>query len=248
MEGYGCLLEDAFIIPASKKPGKSARREEREKARRCKGPAMTFMDKGDEDFGEKDPDRAGFTKKAVPPKESAERFVGMMNSGEEDEKSDQEKRIEKMPAGVPPPNALPVAKVGKPKYFGADPLEEGFAPYNVPYTMQVDFKDSFQKAGLGAAGSGTRAMGATDFKDVWGSLIPGGSVSSLLTGGVQDRGLDEGKVYDKDLQKKLDTIFARLDDLESGRQGTENAQSEILLFVMTGVFLIFSMDLLAGRR
>lgn len=241
----GCLLEDAFEIPASKKPGKSARREEREKARRCKGPAMAFLDKGGEDFGSEAaaaPDRQGYSKKPVPAKE--ESFVGMME-GESTEKSGQEKRIEKMPQ-VPKATALPVAS-GKPAYFGADPLEEGFAPYNVPYTMQVDFKDSFQKAGLGAAGSGTRAMGATDFKDVWGPLVPSGGVSSLLTGGVQDKGIID-LAGDKELQKKLDTILARLDDLEAGRQGTEHAQSEILLFVMTGVFLIFSMDLVAGRR
>jgi hypothetical protein len=40
-------------------------------------------------------------------------------------------------------------------------------------------------------------------------------------------------------------LFSRLDDLES-RRG-ENTQTEILLFVMSGLFVLFSMDILAKQ-
>jgi hypothetical protein len=39
----------------------------------------------------------------------------------------------------------------------------------------------------------------------------------------------------------LDKIFARLDDMEA--QKTENAQTEVLLFIMTGLGVIFLMDI-----
>jgi hypothetical protein len=38
----------------------------------------------------------------------------------------------------------------------------------------------------------------------------------------------------------LDRIFARLDDMESVK--AENAQTEVLLFILTGLGVIFLMD------
>jgi len=40
-------------------------------------------------------------------------------------------------------------------------------------------------------------------------------------------------------------LFSRLDDLESQRG--ENTQTEILLFVMSGLFVVFSMDILTRQ-
>jgi hypothetical protein len=43
------------------------------------------------------------------------------------------------------------------------------------------------------------------------------------------------------ISQKLDRIFARLDDMET--TSGENAQTEVLLFIMTGLGVIFLMDL-----
>jgi hypothetical protein len=49
----------------------------------------------------------------------------------------------------------------------------------------------------------------------------------------------------EDFFRKLDRIYARLDDLESRR--SENSQTEVLLFIMSGIFVLFSMDLLVRK-
>jgi predicted KAP-like P-loop ATPase len=57
----------------------------------------------------------------------------------------------------------------------------------------------------------------------------------------------------KEVLTKLDKIFARLDDMDTVK--SENVQTEILMFIMTGLGVIFLMDiscraasLLASRR
>ena len=40
--------------------------------------------------------------------------------------------------------------------------------------------------------------------------------------------------------EKLDRIFARFDDVEASN--TEHAQTEVLLFILTGLGVIFLMD------
>jgi hypothetical protein len=51
-------------------------------------------------------------------------------------------------------------------------------------------------------------------------------------------------VESKSLHSKLDKIFARLDELEATRTGdSANAQTEVLLFIMSGIFVLFLTDL-----
>lgn len=45
----------------------------------------------------------------------------------------------------------------------------------------------------------------------------------------------------REVLEKLDRIFARLDDVEAAR--SENSQTEVLLFIMTGLGVIFLMDI-----
>lgn len=45
----------------------------------------------------------------------------------------------------------------------------------------------------------------------------------------------------RDVLTKLDKIFARLDDMDAAK--SENAQTEVLLFIMTGLGVIFLMDI-----
>ena len=50
-----------------------------------------------------------------------------------------------------------------------------------------------------------------------------------------------GHLSKREVMKKLDRIFARLDDMEQVK--AENAQTEVLLFIMTGLGVIFLMDI-----
>jgi hypothetical protein len=48
------------------------------------------------------------------------------------------------------------------------------------------------------------------------------------------------------MSKKIDTILSRLDDIQRG-PSAEQSQKEILLFVSSGVFVLFLMDLLVRK-
>ncbi len=65
---------------------------------------------------------------------------------------------------------------------------------------------------------------------------PGGKPS----GTVNEVQADDVPITKKEVLSKLDRIFARLDDMESGK--SENAQTEVLLFILTGLGVIFLMD------
>lgn len=51
----------------------------------------------------------------------------------------------------------------------------------------------------------------------------------------------EEKASKREVLEKLDRIFARMNDLEN--QKAENAQTEVLLFIATGLGIIFLMDI-----
>ena len=68
---------------------------------------------------------------------------------------------------------------------------------------------------------------------------PGGMPSGVSS--IPDATHSEGGTTQKrDILEKLDRIFARLDDMET-KKG-ENANTEVLMFIMTGLGVIFLMD------
>jgi hypothetical protein len=79
---------------------------------------------------------------------------------------------------------------------------------------------------------------------------PGGEPSGPLEA---DHEVTDVPASRREVLTKLDKIFARLDDMEVSK--SENAQTEVLLFIMTGLGIIFLMDIscraasmLASRR
>jgi hypothetical protein len=66
---------------------------------------------------------------------------------------------------------------------------------------------------------------------------PGGRPSGVATDYDEDSSASGGR---REVLGKLDRIFARLDDMESVK--AENAQTEVLLFILTGLGVIFLMD------
>ena len=172
------------------------------------------------------------------------------------------------------PARLTPSKV--PAYFGADlnddgegfldlnantaqkaAVAEGYASYNPStsnkeeYMMSPDFTKTFGLLGKDkAAGEG---LPVPSVVDSWKRMTPSGAQSAFidalpLPGGTYpnspNMGSDSG-----DVKRHLDKIFARLDDLENtGRFATtENNQMEIFMFILSGMFVMFTVDQLCRR-
>jgi hypothetical protein len=288
-----CSIDDAFPVigggPANtgckgSKAGEVARKEERKKAKRCKGPPLTFLE-GSGDMPLTDPDRPAL--RPLPETPPLNPSTGLIQHAPVDappaepfQDMSPEPKAE-MAASFRSEQPLPemqkiyntLAEVGKvpgpnkplkgkyPSYFGANyddednAVEEGFASFtNVigddpAYRLSPDFGSAFEGKGVNRA-SGTDVLPIPSVKNVWKPLTPSGAPTAFYDklpspGGEIPIG-QTGSSYDKEeLFRKLDSIYARLDDLET-RKG-ENAQTETLLFIMSGIFILFSMDLLVKR-
>lgn len=287
-----CSLDDAFAPigggPAStgcrdNKAGSLARREERKKARRCKGPPLSFLE-GSGDMPLTDPDRpaliplpnvpplnlrTGLTEHApsgaplnepfqdMSPEPEAEKEASFRSEQPQPELQAIYNKMPDLKAIAGPNRAI---KSKYPSYFGAnydtdEGTDEGFANFtniigdDPGYRLNPDFTSAFAGKGVSKA-SGSDVLPIPSVKNVWKPLTPSGANTSFFDRLPSPGGdIPIGQVtnpYDKDeLFRKLDSIYARLDDLEV-RRG-ENAQTETLLFVMSGIFILFSMDLLVKR-
>ena len=297
-----CSIDDASAPigggPASpgckgSKAGETARTEERKKAKRCKGPPLTFLE-GSGDLPLTDPDRPALI--PLPETPPLNRATGLIQhapvdappsepfsdfSPEPQAEMAASFRSEKpMPELQAIYNKLPDLKAiagpnkalkGKlPKYFGAnyddesskkefdigdDSVEEGFASFtNVigddpAYRLAPDFTSAFAGKGANKA-SGSDVLPIPSVRNVWKPLTPGGATTAFYErlpspGGDIPIGQVSSGREKEELFRKLDSIYARLDDLET-RRG-ENAQTETLMFILSGIFVLFSMDLLVKR-
>lgn len=272
-----CSIDDAFPDLGTKS---TARKEERRKAKRCRGPALTFLEPDTGLLPVTDPDRpAQKPLPEVPPlnpktglREHApveapqaeafadsseyEQLLAALRSEQAPKK--QEAVLNTMPSGVAGPTKLETGGSSVPSYFGAgtddddSEVMEGFSTYtNVigddpNFRLKPDFSKTFEAKGLNkAAGTDLPPVPANTF---WKPLVSGVSTSffSNINTPKQYKEQPQPLVEDQgEILKRLDKIFARLDDLESRK--SENANTEVLLFVMSGVFVMFTMDLLARK-
>ena len=230
-----CSLENAYGPP-----NQEARRQERKKAKRCKGPPLSFLEPSGADLP--DPDRQSFVKQsplpAMNPSTGLREHVPLdADVGTlEDFKPQQE---------APSQNTTPTS------FFGKDPAEN-FASFShiigdaKEYRLQPDFTDAFRQVGT-LEGAGATALPTPSVKDVWKPLTPTGARSAffdLLPPPGGEMPSNSTVVESKSLHSKLDKIFARLDELEATRTGdSANAQTEVLLFIMSGIFVLFLTDL-----
>lgn len=286
-----CSLNEAFPEvgggPAAagckdNKAGSIARKEERKKAKRCKGPPLTFLEApGDEPVT--DPDRpalrplpetpplnpnTGLIQHApvdAPPREAFQNFQDprpmsqILASFRSEQPPADENILNTMPKGIAGPNRQQPNKL--PKYFGAnyddDATEEGFTSFtNVigddpGYMLGPDFTTQFDGQGVLKA-QGAEVLPVPSVKNVWKPLTPGGARTSFFEslpapgGSIPVDQARQAPPYDKDeFFRRLDSIYARLDDLEIKK--SENAQTEVLLFIMSGIFVLFSMDILVRK-
>ncbi len=286
-----CSLNEAFPevgggpAPAGckdSKAGSVARKEERKKAKRCKGPPLTFLEApGDGPLV--DPDRPALRPLPVtpplnsatgliqhapvdaPPKEAFQDFQDprpkseILASFRSEQPPADEAILNTMPKGIAGPTKQQPNKL--PKYFGAnyddDATEEGFTSFtniigdDPGYRLGADFTTQFEGRGVEKA-QGVEVLPIPSVKNVWKPLTPGGARTAFFESLPQPGGMipiDQARQappYEKEeFFRRLDSIYARLDDLEIRK--SENAQTEVLLFIMSGIFVLFSMDILVRK-
>jgi hypothetical protein len=147
---------------------------------------------------------------------------------------------------------------------------EGFTDMKAPYIntigddksfrLQPDFSSTFLQKGLAkAAGKQFTAPADSEWQTGFSSLQPASSTLpqpqdmdwksqrsswyASLRNKSEENDVQSAPAFDAEkraILQKLDRIFARLDDIE--RNTVENSQTEILLFTMTGLGIIFLMD------
>ena len=282
--------------------GDESRRQEKKKARRCRGPQAEYLNKGWNMVGpaDTDPDRqtvkpmdpvpamntkTGLTQhQPVTQQYNYEAFTGSMDSLPEIRKDT------KGPTALQPSTA--------PSFFGASPddsepntslvskrgITESFQSGSAPFTdvigteesyrLMPDFAKAFGSRGAQATAAAPDASGPSPVSKEISYLTPTGMMpnSILPTPNVdvfwRENGLGGGSSsffshlrapggqpsgtateYDsstdvpasrREVLTKLDRIFARLDDMDAVK--SENAQTEVLLFILTGIGVIFLMD------
>jgi len=236
-----CSLEDAFQEGAPS-PGcggdqatKQARREERRKARRCKGPAATYLDL--------DPDRQNIP---LPEVNAMNHVTGLrehvpVTAQEEGFASEL---IHVQPASVP-------AASSKKRFFGADP-DDGFADYEPDQRdSPTDFMAAFQPSGV------VGPLPSPSMQQEWKPLTASGAQTAFIEhlpppGGQYapsaprvPRALRGGELSMEDIMKKMDRIMARLDDAHTA--SPEQVMSEMMMFISSGIFVLFLMDLLVKK-
>lgn len=300
----GCSLDDAFPMddgvpsPGCQQPysSKEARKEERRKAKKCRGPPMAFLDV-------KDPDRQHVNKTPAVPamntatglrehvpvdspvgyepysnytgpetqSKKAQGFQGGPNASpyqgcdynndlmcqrlrETLPRSDDDPVGDKVRSVIPISAASAKPQTQKKNYFGADP-EDGFADYQpeaANFLMEPTIENGF---GIGSGPSA--ALPVPSVSDYWKPLTGAGVETSFFNtlpapGG---RYVRQDKVREKvpqweepSINRKIDQIMARLDDIQRRSSGSpEQAQTEIMMFVSSGIFVLFLMDLLVKK-
>jgi len=174
----------------------------------------------------------------------------------EDTYLDETTKFQKRPTvnnSLPPPRStirLETSSSKMPSFFGAEPFtnpsEDVMAPFNSHvdhpngYMLDADFTKSFDQQGFGR--SAGVPVPTPELRHRWKPL----SVDRVDTAYTNTRkssqfsGLDPGEYTA--MKGKIDALMARLDDLENRAAGA-NPQLEMLSFIMTGLFLMFALDL-----
>lgn len=279
----GCSLNDAFPSGAFASAGcmdngtaEESRRQEKKKARKCRGPAQTYLNSGMNMVGAVDPDRQTQRMNSVPELNSK---TGLT------EHSPVTQQYEYFVGSALPivGGANELESKNVPSFFGADPVDtncsspkknaltENFtsvAPFvdvigeDETYRLKPDFgtafdmkaqksKEQFEDSGAYLTPTKMLPSGNLPYPNLdmfWKENGLAGGQSSFFSqlkapSGQPTREGDSQEHLAKNYEvlHKLDKIFARLDDIESAK--SENSQTEVLLFILTGLGVIFMMDI-----
>jgi len=267
-----CSLEDAFPEIGKKEgtPSREERKAAKKKAKRCKGPALDYLESLDATGP--DPDRQAVKRLGEIPAfvPLSEAFPDLSGSAVEGFK------LPKLPGN----NCL-FSDQGLPKYFGAgldddpDTTTEGFQNLAdiTPQTLPAGFdKNALEKAGSGGDPS---SLPAPNLVDAW-KPITKAKVTTAFFNELPTALRQKPSVHQKPIKAKIDTadeeevvstpvitatpaadakardamltriqeLTRRLDELER-RSAPRTSQKELLMFVGAGLFLLISFDIVA---
>ena len=154
---------------------------------------------------------------------------------------------------LPKPRSLnSLEKDTMPSYFGAEPFtnpnDESHAPFtNVKtkngYMLESDFTKSFDGSGYQKA-TGSE-LPVPELRHRWKLMSADRVESSQIDPNKKNSGgqfAGMGTAEFDAMRSKIDQLMARLDDLENRAAGA-NPQLEVMSFIMTGLFLMFVVDL-----
>lgn len=282
-----CSIAEAFPVPTDPgQAGRVARKEERRRAKSCKGPALSFL-KGGGDLGV-DVDRQSWGASAAAREpELLTNDSSMLKLGWEEKEGFEGSAAEREPGvdvigsntKLPNPKIvgrsteLPKLAAETPSYFGAGedgiPVSEppttgrvpnaveSFADFsalpgdNPGYQLRPEFLGSFGAVGYEKS-SGRALLDTPNLNDAWKPLTGSGGNTSFFEklpwpgGRSNGRGSTDSQLCSMSreekeaLVKKIDLLFAKLERLEGRRN--ENSSTEVALFVLSGVFLMFGLD------
>jgi len=253
----GCSLTDAFP-DITDKSGKIARKEERKKAKTCGGPALSFLKAAEGSEGNnQDPDRMSQRPDEAPSAMSKqkENFLSPSLVGQNVKDVIGEKSKNYLPRAINLGSETTQQEVRGDSYFGKSQDDvAGYADFNPALNDNPGYQiagagfGSFDKKGLEKA-AGEKIHPTPALNNVWKPLTPGGAQTSFFNAhyGHASRTDDSFSREEKEaLLKKLDTLFARLDDLENKKN--EYAHTEVSLFILSGLFLLFGLESLRKFR
>jgi hypothetical protein len=262
-----CSLNDAF--PATGPPPVGCRggdstnaalTTEKKKSKRCKAPRLTFVDSNLDEAAaggaapppDSDPDRPAVGARTEAPK------AFRNGAGLEEGFGGIQPVIE----NVAPSKENSATTRATPSWFGRH-VDEGFTPYTggasgsddkpaenaQEYMLQPSFDKSFSGLGMDKSNGGP-VLPLPNLSDRWKPMTPGGETAFFerVAGGprVGTQGV-ETMTDAQEIKKKLDRIFSRLDEIEGRRACTDNNNTEVGMFVMSGLFVLFFMDLLVRK-
>lgn len=197
-----------------------------------------------------DPDRPAVQRMLEVPPVGKEAFADANTENQFLDQSSQFAKKSSVNNSLPPPRSILKLEqaTGIPSFFGAEPFsnpsEDSMAVFNSQstngYMLDADFTKSFDEPGFGK--SNGSPVPTPELRQRWKPM----SVDRIDTSftetakGSQFHGLSTEDV--NAMKSKIDMLMARLDDLENRAEGA-NPQLEMLSFIMTGLFLMFVLDL-----
>jgi hypothetical protein len=197
-----------------------------------------------------DPDRPAVKRMLEIPPVGKEAYTDASTENQFLDQSSQFAKKSSVNNSLPPPRSiLKLEKLSDvPSFFGAEPFsnpsEDSMAVFSNSgtsgYMLDADFTKSFDEPGFGKS-TGT-PVPTPELRQRWKPMSADRIDTSFTdTGkGSQFQGLSTEDV--QAMRNKIDMLMSRLDDLENRAEGA-NPQLEMLSFIMTGLFLMFVLDL-----
>ena len=262
-----CSLEDAFqAIGGAPTPGcdgpsatKQARKEERRKAKRCKGPPLAFFDPDRPMQATVEPlttsssahwsDTSGTNSTphwSQPPTDlsTQEEFHHKKHLPDQDSPNFDKDPLYEYVQHEVNDHVMHVAGSTKEAYFGADPEEDA---------VREPFEAAFEPVRVSSPMAVMPATSAMPFPNMyWKSKTPAQSafIEHLPPMPIASNRVRRNSTSHDEMtmmKRKMDHLFAQLEDMKGGGASPEQMTSEIMMFVSSGIVILFLMDLMVKK-